>query len=161
MTADAGPMPPERLERLIGRVDGAAIALVGLGIPRCPASELLAASLPAIAASRPELTVGFALLDGDDWRLRETLLWPRGIRVSRSSVPALSLLREGSTCAHRPGGGPAERIDDWLRDELGPPARPLDPGLTAREQQALAADPRRRAQHLAVKNPDRTGPPRA
>lgn len=153
-------MQPEALEALIGRVEGASTALVGLGIPRCPASELLAASLPTIAASRPALAVGFALLDGDDWSLRETLLWPRGIRVSRSSVPALTLLRDGSACAHRPGGGPAERIDAWLRDVLGPPARPTGPGLTTRERKALEADPARRAQHLAVKNPDRTGPPR-
>ncbi|MGI9538869.1 MAG: hypothetical protein ACR2N6_01825 [Miltoncostaeaceae bacterium] len=161
MSTAAGPMSPEPLEGLITRLADAPLALVGLGIPRCPASELLAASLPAVEASRPGLSVGFALMEGDDWSLRETLLWPRGIRVSRSSVPALSLLRGGSARAHRPGGGPAERIDSWLREVLGPPELPLEPGLTARERAALAEDPRRRAQHVAVKNPDRRGPPRA
>ena len=154
-----GAMAAEPLPDLIARLAGEPTALVGLGIPRCPASELLAASLPAVAAARPDLAVGFALLDHDDWALRETLLWPRGIRVSRSSVPAMSLLRDGVAEAHRPGGGPAERIDAWLAEVLGPAPRALGSGLTPRERAALAADPERRVQHRAVKNPDRTGPP--
>ncbi len=159
MTPAPGSMTPEPLPDLIARVADEPTALVGLGIPRCPASELLAASLPAVAASRPALAVGFALLDRHDWELRETLLWPRGIRVSRSSVPAMTLLAEGVARAHRAGGGPAERIDAWLEGLLGPARQPLGPGLTSRERAALAVDPERRVQHRAVKSPDRAGPP--
>ena len=35
------------------------------------------------------------------------LFWPRGIHVSRSSVPALALLADAEAVTSRPGGGPA------------------------------------------------------
>lgn len=145
---------PEPLAALVARLDGEPRALIALGIPRCPACRLLPASLGALAAARPGLAVGLALLDGpEDWALRETLLWPRGIRVSRGSVPALALLREGRAVAARPGGGPAHVIDGWLETLLGPAARSLAPALTRAEERALAQTAPRRAQRLRARDP--------
>ena len=115
---------------------------------------LLPASLAEIARVRPGLVVAigeFASID--DWRWREELLWPRGIRVSRSSVPALALLvGGGEVVATRPGGGPAMVIDRWLEPSLGPAAQPLGDEPTPAELAALEAAIVVIARHRAVKS---------
>jgi hypothetical protein len=112
---------PEALE-LVSR---APLGLLALGIPGCGACMLLPASLAEIRRARPGLTVAIGeFASPEDWRERERLLWPRGIHVSRSSVPALALLAGGVVVASRPGAGPAAAIDRWLEGELGPAARP-------------------------------------
>ncbi len=156
MTRDE-PLAPESIGALIAGADDVPFALIGIGIPRCPASKLLAASLPAVSRSRPGLVVGYALLTPSDWALRETLLWPRGIRVSRSSVPTLSLLRNGRSVSRRSGGGPAAAIDEWLTATLGAPEHPVQAALTEAERRALTKDGARRTLHAAVKDPDRSG----
>ena len=154
------PHPPEPLEALVARLAAEPVALLGLGIPRCPASELLAASLAELALARPSTPLGYALLAGpDDWALREQVLWPRGIQVSRSSVPTLCLLRDGLADARRLGGGPATAIDRWLSEHLGPAERPLRDEVSGGERRALARRAARRAQHVAVKRSDRSGRP--
>lgn len=127
--------------------------LLALGIPGCAACMLLPASLAEISRARPGLTIAigeFATVQ--DWALREELLWPRGIHVSRSSVPALALLADGETIASRPGGGPAAAIDAWLAAVLGPAAHPLGDDPTAGEQAALDALGPRIAHHRSVKS---------
>jgi hypothetical protein len=147
------PVAPEPLADLIARLDDAEHALVALGIPRCPACTLLPTSLAAVAAARPDLPLGIALLaTPGDWAAREELLWPRGIHVSRSSVPALTLLERGRAVASRTGGAPAHVIDAWLAERLGPAARPVPPGETAEERAALGALAARRAQQTVVKS---------
>ena len=119
-------------------VEGAPLGLLGLGMPLCSACMLLPASLAEVAAARPGLTVAMGeFASVEDWAQRERLLWPRGIHVSRSSVPALALLANGAVIATRPGGGPAAVIDRWLVPHLGPAARPPDGEPTARELAAL------------------------
>jgi hypothetical protein len=116
---------PEALDAVVR----APVGLLALGIPRCGACMLLPASLAEIRRARPGLTIAIGeFATPDDWRERERLLWPRGIRVSRSSVPVLALLVDGVVVASRPGGGPASAIDRWLEGSLGPAERPLDPG---------------------------------
>jgi thioredoxin-like negative regulator of GroEL len=73
----------------------------------------------------------------DDWRERERLLWPRGIHVSRSSVPVLVALAGGRVLGTRAAGGPAHGIDRWLDPLLGPAEHPLAPGPTPAEAEAL------------------------
>jgi hypothetical protein len=127
--------------------------LLGLGMPGCAACILLPASLAEVARSRPGLVVAmgeFASID--DWRWREQLLWPRGIRVSRSSVPALALLAGGEVIATRPGGGPAMVIDRWLEASLGPAEHPLGDEPTPAELEALGAVTGVIARHRAVKS---------
>lgn len=119
-------------------VAGAPAGLLGLGMPRCGACMLLPASFAEIRRVRPELTVAigeFASLD--DWAERERLLWPRGIHVSRSSVPAMALLIAGEVVATRPGGGPACVIDAWLTPHLGSAREPLPDGPTPAEREAF------------------------
>jgi hypothetical protein len=143
---------PEPLATLIARMDPHEHALVVLGIPRCPACMLMPTSLAAVAAARPGLPVGMALLaTPEDWASREGLLWPRGIRVSRSSVPALVLLAHGQAVATRMGGAPAHVIDAWLAGHLGPAERPLPAVETPEERAALGALAERRAQQTVVK----------
>jgi hypothetical protein len=145
-------LPAEPLADLVARLDRAPVALIALGIPRCPACQVLPVTLAAVAAARPGLAVGHAVLaEPADWALRDELLWPRGIRVSRSSVPALALLRDGVAVARRAGGGPASSIDAWLAGELGPAERPLPEGPTAAEQAAIACTAPRRAQRVAAR----------
>lgn len=140
---------PEPLAPLLARLDRAEWALLGLGMPRCPACDLLPATFSAIATARPGLAVGIAILAGpEDWEQRETLLWPRGIRVSRASVPALVVLRCGQTAATRQGSAPAHALDVWLADLIGPADTPIPPGPTPAEQAALAKSAPRRVQHL-------------
>lgn len=143
---------PEPLAPLLDRLDRAEWALLGLGMPRCPACELLPATFDAVAAARPALQVGIAILaTPEDWAQRESLLWPRGIRVSRASVPALVVLRRGKTAATRQGSAPAHALDVWLTDLIGPADTPIPPGPTPAEQAALARSASRRVQHLHVK----------
>jgi hypothetical protein len=105
-----------------------------------------------VAEARPDLAVGISIMaNADDWAQRETLLWPRGINVSRASVPALVVLREGVTVATRQGSAPAHALDVWLTEVIGPAARPIPPGPTPGEQALLAAGAPRRVQHLHVK----------
>ena len=145
-------LPAEPLADLVARLDRASVALIALGIPRCPACQVLPVTLAAVAAARPGLAVGHAVLaSAEDWALRDELLWPRGIRVSRSSVPALALLRDGRAVARRAGGGPASSIDAWLAGELGPAERPLPEGPTAAERVAIASTAPRRAQRVAAR----------
>ncbi|MFN8121116.1 MAG: hypothetical protein U0237_01670 [Thermoleophilia bacterium] len=158
MTGGVPPVRPEPLRELIARVADAEHALVALGIPRCPACMLLPASLTAVAGARPGLPVGIALFERpEDWELREELLWPRGIRVSRSSVPVLALMRSGEAVATRMGGAPAHMIDRWLDPHLGPAAHPVPEAPTEAEAGALEAMSRRRAQQTIVKGRDPLG----
>jgi len=158
VTGDAGLVGPEPLRALMARVADAPEALVAFGIPRCPACMLLPASLAAVSAARPGLAVGIALLERpEDWALREELLWPRGIRVSRSSVPVLAVLRSGDAVATRMGGAPAHMIDRWLEPHLGRAARPVTEGPTPAEAGMLEAIAGRRAQQTVVKARDPLG----
>lgn len=88
-----------------------------------------------------------------DWDLRERLLWPRGIRVSRASVPSLTLLVEGRPAARRDGSAPAHLLDAWLAKRLGPAERPPAPGPSAGEEALLCELAPRRAQREGI------GPP--
>ena len=126
--------------------------LLALGMPRCAACMLLPASLLEIRRARPDLVVAigeFASIE--DWAWREELLWPRGINVSRSSVPALALLVDGAVIASRPGGGPAAVIDRWLEETLGAAPNPLGGDPTPGELAALDALQGVIAGHRAVK----------
>lgn len=149
-TPPIAPLPvPEALAVVVAAPQG----LLALGMPACAACMLLPASLAEIARVRPGLVVAigeFASID--DWRWREELLWPRGIRVSRSSVPALALLVGGEVVATRPGGGPAMVIDRWLEPSLGPAAQPLGDEPTPAELAALEAVTGVIARHRAVKS---------
>jgi hypothetical protein len=148
-------LAPEPLPGLLARLEREDAALLALGIPRCPACRLLAATLPALRRARPSLAVGYALFAGpDDWALREDLLWPRGIRVSRGSVPVLVLLRRGEAVAQRPGSAPAHALDEWLSATLGPPEVTLAAGPTAEERAVLEETAARRAQREAVRARD-------
>ena len=110
-------MDPTPLTELIADADGRAAALLGLGIPRCPASELLAASLPAIADTRPGLRVGYALLNG--LRLISTgnsvpsARRPckfRSVPIGRNCGLAAKMWRSRSDSSI--GGGGAEKVGD-------------------------------------------------
>jgi hypothetical protein len=143
---------PRPLREALARADAAPLCLVALGIPLCPACELLTASLAQIGRSRPDLTIEIALLSSPaEWADREVLLWPRGIHVSRSSVPVLVLLRAGELIASRPGGGPASAIDAWLTTFLGPPAASVEETISAPEATRLAELGDLRRRHLTVR----------
>jgi hypothetical protein len=143
------PRPvPDALELVAAAPRG----LLALGIPGCGACLLLAASLAEVQRARPDLAVAIGeFATPADWRERERLLWPRGIHVSRSSVPALALLVDGEVVASRPGGGPAEAIDRWLEPIIGPADRPLGGGATPGELAALDALAGRIAHQRRVK----------
>jgi hypothetical protein len=148
----AASLAPEPLPQLLARLEGEETALLALGIPRCPACRLLPATLAALRRARPSLAVGYALLAGpEEWELRERLLWPRGIRVSRGSVPVLVALRRGRALAQRPGSAPAHVLDGWLTEALGPPEVRLEAAPTDEERAALVEMAARRAQHEAVR----------
>jgi hypothetical protein len=144
------PLPvPEALEAVVGARSG----LLALGMPGCAACMLLPTSLMEVRRARPGLVVAigeFATIE--DWAVREELLWPRGIRVSRSSVPAMALLVDGQVVASRPGGGPAFIIDRWLEPVLGPPPYAFEEHPTAAELAALDAQAGLIAGHRAVKS---------
>jgi len=140
------------LSDAIAWVDESPVALLSLGIPRCPASRALEASLEAIAESRPDLPVARVVLSSPgDWALRETMLWPREIRVSRSSVPVLVVMRDGMRAALRHGSARAQVLDAWLSTEIGPPAHAVAGGITASESAVMEETAKRRTQHMDVK----------
>lgn len=148
---DADTLAPASLGTALARASGAPTALLALGIPLCPACELLTASLAEIAAHRPELTVAIAALaTPEEWAARETQLWPIGIHVSRASVPVLAVFRDGAVRATRQGGGPAVVIDQWLTESLGPPAHPFT-DLTDAERDRLDTVATLRVRHLAAR----------
>lgn len=149
-----GPLPvePVPLVEAIDLVDAAPLALLALGIPRCGACEVLPASLGEIAAARPSLTVAYGWLSSPaEWEARSDLLWPRGIRVARASVPAMALLRDGTAIERRYGGGPAGAIDAWLEPILGPSEAPLTLEPTPLEQEALESTAQLRARQTRRK----------
>ena len=143
---------PVPVPEALGAVARAPRGLLALGMPGCAACLLLPASLAEIRGARPGLTVAIGeFVSIEDWAWREELLWPRGIHVSRSSVPALALLVAGEAVASRPGGGPAAVIDRWLEGVLGPAPHPLGPGPTPGELAALDGLSNLIARHRAVK----------
>jgi len=148
----ARPVEPQPLAAAVETTDGAPAALLALGIPRCGACELLPASLGVVAASRPDLVVGFGLLSGpEEWAARADLLWPRGIRVARASVPAMAFLVDGVARARRHGGGPAYLIDEWLTPLIGPPRVPVPRREVTLEIEALERTNGLRAKQAYVK----------
>ena len=133
-------------------VDAAPIALMALGREVCPACQMLDASLAVIADARPDLPVYVVNMDGDDdWAVREALLWPRDIRVSRAATPAIALLRNGHAVATRQGALPAFQLDAWIAEQFGPAASPVAEGIADAEQSVLDRTAERRAQHAVVK----------
>jgi hypothetical protein len=135
----AQPRPVPVAEAL-ATVERARHGLLALAMPGCSACMLLPTSLSELRRARPDLVVAIGeFATPADWKERERLLWPRGIHVSRSSVPALALLIDGTVVASRPGGGPAETIDRWLAPHVGPAVRPLERGPTPAELAALDA----------------------
>ena len=140
MPDDPGPPLPAPVAEALAAVEAADHGLLALGMPGCSACMLLPASLREVRRSRPGLVVAIGEFAGPgDWAERERLLWPRGIHVSRSSVPAMALLDHGVVVASRAGGGPAAAIDQWLALHLGPATHPVGPGPTPAETAALAA----------------------
>ena len=127
-------------------------AVLGLTMPLCSACMLLPASLAEVRRARPDVTVAIAeFASPADWEARERLLWPRGIHVSRASVPAMALLVDGEVVARRQGGGPAGAIDRWLAEHLGPADAPIGPEPTGAELAALDAIGGRLAGQRAAK----------
>ena len=153
MSADTpSTLSPRPVPEALAAVVDAPSGLLALGMPGCAACRLLPASLAEIGRARPGLTIAIGEFRSiEDWAVREELLWPRGIRVSRSSVPAMALLIEGVVVASRPGGGPAFAIDRWLEAVLGPPRHAFDGSPTPRELAALDAQAEVIAGHRAVK----------
>jgi len=153
-----GPLPdagraiaPDALDTALARVDGAPLALLALGIPRCPATQMLPASLTAVANARPDLPIALGILaTADDWAARASRLWPRGIRISRSVVPILVILRDGQAMATRRGGASAYVIDTWLAATTGLSPSALTNEWVGDEHAELARLAARRAQHAAV-----------
>ena len=143
---------PQPLTSALDRVVSEDLALLGLGIPRCPATQLLPASLSAVAAARPGLPIALGILaTPDDWAARQTLLWPRGIRVSRSVVPVLFVLRNGTAVATRHGGASAAVIDRWLAQTADLAPSTLPDAWADEERHELDLIAARRMQHAAVK----------
>ncbi len=127
-------------EEALALVESAPRAVLGLTMPLCSACMLLPTSLEEVHRVRPDVAVAIAeFASPADWEARERLLWPRGIHVSRASVPAMALLVDGQVVARRQGGGPAGVIDGWLADHLGPAAEPLGPAPTPAELAAVDA----------------------
>lgn len=143
---------PESLAAALARLTGTRLALLALGIPRCPATQMLPASLSTVAAARPTLPIALGILaTPDDWAARPTLLWPRGIRISRSVVPVLFVLQDGVAIATRHGGASAAVIDRWVADAAGLDPSDLPDEWAPEEQHELDLLAARRAQHAAVK----------
>jgi len=123
-------------------LDGDAVLLV-LGRDDCPACGVLGASARGLALAWPELMIisaGFA--SAEDWRVRDALLWPRGISASRAVMPTLCLLRAGAKAWQAHGARPAQTLIAELTPLLGQPDSLPDP---AAEQAALARIAPRRA----------------
>jgi hypothetical protein len=152
MHAENGQPTPTDVRTALQAVVRAERGLLGLTMPLCGACLLLPASFAEVARVRPGLTVAIGEFAGPgDWALREELLWPRGIHVSRASVPAMALLVGGEVIASRPGGGPAHVIDAWLEPHLGPAAESLGREPTPAEVEALEAAGSRIARQRYVK----------
>ncbi len=152
MDAEPEPVLPVSVAEALAAVVAAPRGLLALGMPACSACMLLPASLAEVRRARPDLTVAIGeFASPADWSQREALLWPRGIHVSRSSVPAMALLVDGEVVAGRPGGGPAAHIDAWLTEHLGPAPRPVPAGPTPGETAALDALAGRIARQRYVK----------
>lgn len=142
---------PETLAGALARVADSPRALLGLGIPRCPATQMLPTSLSAVANARRHLPIALGILGSpEDWDARETELWPRGIHISRSVVPILVFLRDGRAAATRRGGASAYVIDAWLADTAELTPTTLTPRWADDERAELARLAGRRAQHAAV-----------
>ncbi len=147
-TLTPGPLATE-----LARALAAPTALMALGIPLCPSCELLTSTLGEIGVRRPNLTIAIAALSTpDEWAARTELLWPRGIHVSRASVPVLVLFRAGEVLAVRQGGGPAAMIDAWLTRELGPTGEPPITAITPTETVRLNELTSLRARHLGARD---------
>lgn len=152
MDAPGSTPTPEAVPGAVERVVRAPRGLLGLGMPMCGACLLLPASFAEVRRVRPDLTLAIGeFADVADWAMRETLLWPRGIHVSRSSVPAMALFVDGEVVATRTGGGPACVIDRWLEPHLGPAREPLGDGPTPAEVRAFEAVSDRIAHQRRVK----------
>lgn len=129
---------PVPVAEALAAVATAPHGLLALGIPGCAACMLLPPSLDELGRARPDLAIAMGEFAGPaDWMERERLLWPRGVHVSRSSMPTLTLLADGEAIASRPGGGPAMQIDAWLEAHLGPAPNPPGDQPTAAETAAL------------------------
>ena len=136
----------------IDDIDAAPRALVAIGRAVCPACQMLDASLAVVADARPDLAMYVVNMDDhDDWAVREPLLWPREIRVSRAATPAMVLLEHGRVVATRQGAAPAHELDAWVADAFGPAATPVPSGIADAERAVLDRTAERRAQHAAVK----------
>jgi thioredoxin-like negative regulator of GroEL len=137
----------------IDEVDAAPMALMALGREVCPACQTLDASLAVLADARPDLPMYVVHMDGeDDWAVREALLWPRDIRVSRAATPAIALLRNGRAVATHQGALPAFQLDAWIAEWFGPAVSPVPRGIADAEQSVLDRTAARRAQHALVKD---------
>jgi hypothetical protein len=140
MAASDPTVPVVPPAEALALAEAAPRAVLGLTMPLCSACMLLPASLAEVHRARPGVTVAIAeFASPADWEARERLLWPRGIHVSRASVPAMALMVDGEVVARRQGGGPAGLIDSWLAEHLGPAAEPIGPAPTPAELAALDA----------------------
>lgn len=143
------PVDVEPLRDALDRVASAPLGLLAVGRPQCPACELLEVTLGVVQSVRPDLVIASTQLDTpEDWALREELLWPRGIRVSRASMPTLVLMRGGMAIAHRHASGPASDVDAWITEHLGPGTTPLT-GVSEGEIAALELVAPLRERYLA------------
>lgn len=144
----ASALPDTSLADAVRRIENAGQGLLGIGIPRCPASALLQASLGAIADDDPRRVVAMSTLrTTDDWAERETCLWPRGIRVSRASVPVVARYADGRWLT-RQGAAPATVLSAWL-DGSDDPAG--DDELHRDERRVIEETAPRRAQRQAAR----------
>ena len=136
----------------MAEVEAAERAVVVIGRPVCPACQVTGASLEAIGEARPDVLLVFVEMWGpEDWAIRTDELWPRGISVSPSAVPAVVLMERGSVVATRHGAIPAHGLDEWITGSFGPATQPVPEGITTAEQAVLDRTAARRAQHDAVK----------
>ncbi len=137
----------------MAEVDAAPRAILAIGRTVCPACQMLDASLGVIGGARPDLAVFIVGMDTEeDWAIRETVLWPRDIRVSPAAVPAMVLLEHGHVVASRQGSAPAHELDAWVTERFGPPTTEVPIGIANAEQVVLDRTAARRAQHAIVKN---------
>ncbi len=144
----ASDLPDTPLADALRRIEDAGRGLLGIGIPRCPASALLHASLGAVGREAPRRVVAMSTLrTTEDWAARETCLWPRGIRVSRASVPVVARYADGHWIT-RQGTAPASVLRAWLDDSDASPGGELHQD----ERRVLEDTAPRRAQHQAARD---------
>ncbi|MSO43975.1 MAG: thioredoxin [Thermoleophilia bacterium] len=140
------------LADVVGQIQAAPRILMAIGRPVCPACQMATASMSVIRAARPDvMTVIVDMATEDDWAVRESVLWPWGIRVSPAAVPALVLMESGRVVATRQGAAPAADLDAWITEFFGPPVVPVRRGIADGEQAVLDRTAARRAQHGAVR----------